>query len=204
MNVRRTRAEARPVLGNDREKVTPDAAAKLANCFTKMVARRSDRAQRFVLRAMIAIFAEDIGSLPRYLFTNHVKECEKPEDSYDKLGGLFEAMNTNPPVAGGRYKSVRYFNGGIFRNPTRVEFYSDELAQLRGNDGKLLGATDSDWSKVDRDFRPDFPGRHERRGTPRLRRVPRNNCESSAMSECCKALKSNIHILCLQMYNRRH
>ena len=69
-----------------------------------MIARGVDRdlAQRFVLQSMIAMFAEDIGLLPRYMFSKLVEECQEPSDSYDKLGGLFEAMNTNPPVTGGR------------------------------------------------------------------------------------------------------
>ena len=140
-----------PTFNNDREKVTREAADKLAVCFKKMIARGEDRdlAQRFVLQSMIAMFAEDIGLLPRYMFSKLVEECEEPSDSFDKLGGLFEAMNTNPPVAGGRYKGVRYFNGGVFAHPARVELYPDELAQLRGNGGKLFGATQSDWSKVE-------------------------------------------------------
>ncbi|HEX8322598.1 MAG TPA: DNA methyltransferase [Tepidisphaeraceae bacterium] len=140
-----------PTFGNDREKVTREAADKLAACFTKMITRGVERdlAQRFVLQSMIAMFAEDIGLLPRYMFSKLIEECQEPSDSFDKLGGLFEAMNTNPPVTGGRYKGVRYFNGGVFAHPARVELYPDELAQLRGNGGSLFGAIQSDWSKVE-------------------------------------------------------
>ncbi|HEX8523141.1 MAG TPA: DNA methyltransferase [Tepidisphaeraceae bacterium] len=102
-----------------------------------------------MLQSMIAMFAEDIGLLPKSFFTQLVEECKQPSDSFDKLGGLFEAMNANPPVAGGRYKGVRYFNGGIFEHPARVELYEDELNQIRGSEGVLFGAAQSDWSKVE-------------------------------------------------------
>jgi SAM-dependent methyltransferase len=132
-----------PKFGNDREAVTREAADKLALCFKKLVIRKVERplAQRFILQTLVALFAEDIGLLPRYLFAGLLEDCEKPSDSYDLLGGLFDAMNTDAPHTGGRYKGVRYFNGGIFSEPARIELYPDELAQLRG-------ATQSDWSKV--------------------------------------------------------
>src|SRR5688500_2891481 len=132
-----------PKFGNDREAVTREAADKLAECFKKLVTRKVERplAQRFILQTLVALFAEDIGLLPRYLFAGLLEDCRKPSDSYDLLGGLFDAMNTDAPHTGGRYKGVRYFNGGIFSEPARIELYPDELAQLRG-------ATESDWSKV--------------------------------------------------------
>ena len=139
-----------PTFGNDREKITREAADKLATCFKKLVARGVDRdlAQRFVLQSMVAMFAEDIGLLPRYFFQHLVEECREPADSYDKLGGLFEAMNAPTSPTGGRYKGVRYFNGGIFAKPAKIDLYPDELAQLRGTDGGLFGAVHSDWSQV--------------------------------------------------------
>jgi type II restriction/modification system DNA methylase subunit YeeA len=139
-----------PQFGNDREKVTREAADKLALCFRKLIARNVERdlAQRFILQTLVALFAEDIGLLPRYLFGSLVDECKEPADSYDKIGGLFEAMNNPTAPTGGRYKGVRYFNGGIFAKPARLELYEDELNQLRGGTGKDRGAAGSDWSKV--------------------------------------------------------
>lgn len=132
-----------PKFGNDREAVTREAADKLAECFRKLITRKVDRAlaQRFILQTLVALFAEDIGLLPRYLFAGLLEDCKEPSDSYDLLGGLFDAMNDRTPPQGGRYKGVRYFNGGIFAQPARIELYEDELNQLRG-------ATRSDWSKV--------------------------------------------------------
>jgi SAM-dependent methyltransferase len=93
------------------------------------------------LQCLVALFAEDIGLLDRYTLGKLLDECRQPADSYDLIGGLFEAMNRREGNPGGRYKGVRYFNGGIFHEPARVELYADEIAQLRQ-------AASSDWSKV--------------------------------------------------------
>ena len=104
------------VFGNHQEEVTRKVADNLATCFRSMVKRGVDRslAQRFILQMLVAFFAEDIDLLEKYLVVNLLAECKKPQDSFDLLGGLFEAMNTLGGVAGGRYKGVKYFNGGLF------------------------------------------------------------------------------------------
>ena len=90
---------------------------------------------------LIALFAEDIDLLPRYFVSELLEECTTPADTYDLIGGLFEAMNLNPPAAGGRFKGVRYFNGGLFLEPARLELTDNELVLLRE-------AAKDDWSKV--------------------------------------------------------
>jgi SAM-dependent methyltransferase len=141
--------DLKPTFGNDHEAVTRKAADLLAECFNKLVSRRVDRplAQRFTLQILVALFAEDIGLLEKYLVSGLLDECQKPADSFDLLGGLFEAMNTRGGKQGGRFKGVDYFNGGLFAEPARVELYPDELSQLRQ-------AAKSDWSKV----RPEIFG----------------------------------------------
>jgi SAM-dependent methyltransferase len=139
----------RPVFGNDQEQVTRDAADKLARCFNKLISRGVARSlgQRFTLQMLVALFAEDIGLLEQYFVTRLLDDCKAPADSFDLLGGLFEAMNTPQPTTGGRFRGVDYFNGGLFEEPARVELYDDELAQLRQ-------AAREDWSKV----RPEIFG----------------------------------------------
>ena len=90
---------------------------------------------------MIATFAEDIGLLPKYMLANLLGECDTPAASYDLVGGLFEAMNRKGGNPGGRYKGVRYFNGGIFTDPARLELDASEISLLKK-------AGESDWSKV--------------------------------------------------------
>jgi hypothetical protein len=133
----------KPTFENDRERVTRQAADALAECFRTLIKRGEPRelAQRFILQMLVALFAEDIDLLPKYFVTQVLKDCSKPADGYDLIGGLFEAMNTNPPKSGGRFKGVSYFNGGLFANPARVEIHDIELDLLRK-------AASYDWSKV--------------------------------------------------------
>jgi len=133
----------KPTFENDREKVTREAADCLAECFRKLVKRGVPQpmAQRFILQMLVALFAEDIDLLPKYFVTHILEDCSTPASAYDLIGGLFEAMNTNPPTSGGRFKGVRYFNGGLFREPARLEIHDLELVLLRK-------AAKFDWSKV--------------------------------------------------------
>ena len=133
----------KPTFENDRETVTRAAAACLADCFRKLVQRGVPRetAQRFILQMLVALFAEDIDLLPKYFVTQLLDDCSSPASAYDLIGGLFEAMNTTPATAGGRFKGVRYFNGGLFREPARLEIQDLELVLLRQ-------AAKFDWSKV--------------------------------------------------------
>lgn len=138
-----------PVFGNHQETVTRKAADKLAACFNSMLKRGIEQplAQRFILQMLMALFAEDIGLLEKYFVTGVLDECSSPQDTYDLLGGLFEAMNTKGGVNGGRFKGVAYFNGGLFTEPARVELVADELTLLKE-------ACQFDWSTV----RPEIFG----------------------------------------------
>lgn len=144
-----SKVAATPVFGNHQESVTRAAADKLARCFNTLLARGVERglAQRFVLQFLMAVFAEDIGLLEKYLVVRLLDDCVKPSDTYDLLGGLFEAMNTPGGRTGGRYKGVAYFNGGLFKLPAQLELRLAELELLRE-------AARFDWSKV----RPEIFG----------------------------------------------
>jgi hypothetical protein len=136
-----------PIFGNDRVVVTRQAADALAACFNHIVARMQDRktAQRFILQMLVSLFAEDIGLLPKYTVTQLLEQCARPSDSYDLLGGLFRAMNTDPPEPGGRYKGIPYFDGGLFAAPVSIELDAKEILLLRR-------AANEDWSKVQPDI----------------------------------------------------
>ena len=142
--------EEKPVFQNNQVEVTRGAADRLAELFNKLARRKNvdrDTAQRFVLQCLIALFSEDIGLLDQYTFTRILDECKTPQQAYDLIGGLFVEMNTPGKTAGGRFKGVDYFNGGIFEIPARVELHPDELNQLKE-------AAKQKWSNV----RPEIFG----------------------------------------------
>ena len=144
----------KPIFGNDQVAVTRKAADQLADCFNKLthVHRLGGmidptEAQRFILQMMVALFAEDIGMLPRLMMAQLLESCKTKQDSRDLIGGLFEAMNTKDKTPDDRYHGVDYFNGGLFAKPARVALKMDELDLLKA-------AAKEDWSKV----RPEIFG----------------------------------------------
>ncbi len=134
--------QPKPVFDNDHVAVTREAAANLSKCFNKLVKRGVERslAQRFTLQMLVALFAEDIDLLDKYLVTRLLDDCDAAS-SYDLLGNLFTEMNTPGTTPGGRFKGVPYFNGGLFAQPARLELTDTEIVLLRE-------CTKSDWSKV--------------------------------------------------------
>lgn len=139
----------KPVFGNDQQTVTRQAADILATCFNLLLARKVDRdlAQRFILQSLVTLFAEDIGLLDKYFFARLLDECKRPADTYDLIGGLFTEMNTPGVTEGGRFRGVAYFNGGLFKNPARLELNGEEIELVRQ-------AARFDWSRV----RPEIFG----------------------------------------------
>ena len=135
--------EKKPQFGNNRVDVTRAAADKVAAVFNSMVARGENReqAQRFALQCVVAMFSEDAELLPRGLFSELLDECRGGESTYDLIGGLFRQMNAENPARGGRFKNVRYFNGGVFQTIQPVELVPDEI-------DLMLSASSEDWSKV--------------------------------------------------------
>lgn len=135
--------EKKPRFGNNRVDVTRAAAAKVAGVFNSLVARGEsrERAQRFTLQCVVAMFSEDAELLPRGLFSELLEDCRGGESSYDLIGGLFRQMNSPEPARGGRFRQVRYFNGGIFQVIEPVELVGDEVELL-------LTASAEKWDKV--------------------------------------------------------
>lgn len=132
-----------PVFGNNWVEVTRQAARDVANAFNSLVHRGEDRARarRFILQCVVAMFSEDIGLLPKSLFTGLLEECRRGASSYDLLGGLFRQMSDAAAARGGRYAGVDFFNGGLFANTEAIELQPSEI-------GLLLEAAKEDWSKV--------------------------------------------------------
>lgn len=131
----------KPLFGNDKVKVTRDAADKVAQVFNALIANGEDRerAQRFILQSVVAMFSEDFDLLPRNLFTSLLNDCIEGADAYDLLGGLFRQMSDKSPARGGRYAGVQYFNGGLFDSVEPVALGNTEVTLL-------LDAAKEQWS----------------------------------------------------------
>jgi hypothetical protein len=130
--------------------LTKEAAVKLGEVF-RLLSRPGreggdlslEQAQTFVLQCIVALFAEDIGLLPRRTFTNMLDDCiADPARSPERFTALFFAMNTQGPK-GGFYHYVDYFNGGLFdfKHISMLYLGTDELRLLRE-------AANYNWSNV--------------------------------------------------------
>lgn len=141
----------KPIFGNDREKVSREAADKMAELFRGLVKRPGkpvprDQAQRFVLQLLVAMFAEDIDLMPAATIQGIYDDCvERGQSAYDLFGSLFRQMNDPKAAEGGRFKGVRYFNGGLFSKVEAIELDRFQL-DLIGKEKQ--GAATKDWSKV--------------------------------------------------------
>lgn len=122
----------KPVFRNDLVAVTRDAAATVVAVTNSLIDRGIDRgqAQRFTTQCVMAMFAEDVGLLPRHLFTQAVEDSVSNGKAYDLVFGLFREMNAKGMTPGGRYEGTPFFNGGLFREVTPFDLATAELHGL--------------------------------------------------------------------------
>jgi hypothetical protein len=135
---------ATPVFHNNLEEATRETADLVAKVFNSLVARGEDRqrSQRFILQCIFTMFAEDYHLLPKDIFTQMLIDCKNGKGNiYDLISGLFSQMNSKVSAKGGRFKDVKYFNGGLFANPEAIELSDEELNNLHE-------AATKKWSKV--------------------------------------------------------
>jgi hypothetical protein len=133
-----------PTFGNDLVAVTRQTAAMVSAVFNRLVERGVERsaAQRFILQAVMAMFAQDIGLLPRHSFKHAVEDVVEGRGSaYDLVFGLFREMNTPGITPGGRFEGTPYFNGGLYAHVTPFEPTTEEVVALGL-------ACQEDWSQV--------------------------------------------------------
>ena len=135
-----------PIFHNNLVAVTRKAADKVSQLFQHLTQRPknplpADKAQRYVLQCVLALFAQSIDLLPHAKFSELLHECKNGASSFDLIGGLFHQMANPTPAEGGRFQDVKYFNGGLFSVVEPVELSVTDLWLLDE-------AAQEDWSKV--------------------------------------------------------
>lgn len=124
------------------EKVSEDVADLVARLYRSVRAQHAGREQdviRFTLQCITAMFAEDIGLLPRNYFTSLLYDSAKRNDVERRLHELFTQMNT-PDLPAPRV--VPYFNGGLFTDVTTLPLGDAQLMAL-------TKAAEANWTFVD-------------------------------------------------------
>jgi hypothetical protein len=122
-----------PIFHNNVEAISQDAARTIGKIFKHLIFdKKEDRAvaQRFLLQCVLALFSEDFGLLPQNIFSELIRDCQNGQSTYDLFGGLFNQMANPNPAKGGRFKDVKYFNGGLFDVVEPLELDSTSLNLL--------------------------------------------------------------------------
>jgi hypothetical protein len=123
------------------EAITKEVAQRLAQIAQGLRERGLDAMEvaRFLDRIVFCLFAEDVGLLPRKLFSSIVEKSRDPSHFGKLIGQLFAAMNE-----GGDFglETIRYFNGNLFTESPVLELTAMEI-------GHVKAAARLDWSAVD-------------------------------------------------------
>jgi hypothetical protein len=128
--------------GRTPESVTEEVAAKFAEIADGLRARDEDpeEAAHFLNKLLFALFAEDIGLLPKGLFTKLIERSRKKPEQFTRYAGeLFSAM-----AEGGEFalEDVPHFNGGLFEGGETLHLEPQEIRTL-------LEAARLDWGSVE-------------------------------------------------------
>ncbi len=124
-------------------KVSKEVADLVAKVYRALLAKNRDRQEdviRFSLQCIVAMFAEDVGLLPKEYFTTLLYRAAEEGDAETKLGELFSAMSTKPKK--GEERAIPFFNGGLFTDPVALNLGAAPLKAL-------TKAAEANWKYVD-------------------------------------------------------
>ncbi|MEN9461731.1 MAG: hypothetical protein RIS84_1751, partial [Pseudomonadota bacterium] len=130
-----------------RERITLQMAELFAALAQRLREGKHDPQQvaHFINRLVFCMFAEDIGILPKNLFTKLLESILKPlkkdgaNNFQKRIGELFSAMRT-----GGDFgtEEIAWFNGGLFDDDSTLPLDKTDIEQL-------LKAASYDWKEID-------------------------------------------------------
>ena len=128
--------------GETRQAVTERAATTFA-ALAQALRKRGHEPQEvahFVNRLVFCMFAEDVGLLPKKMFTQMLEQAHKRPEAFATMARtLFGAMATGGLVG---FDSVAWFNGGLFDDDVALPLEKSEIETT-------LDAAALDWSEID-------------------------------------------------------
>ena len=129
--------------GQTPEQVTEEAAGKFAELAGRLQSRGQDAlgVAHFLNRLLFCLFAEDIGLLPKGLFTRLTEMPGRDPADFDRqLRELFSMMAEKGGYFGTEY--IDWFNGGMFQDSDTIPLDRDDVVIL-------ADASRLDWSSVE-------------------------------------------------------
>ena len=134
-----------PLFQNNTEDISKDAAGLIGELYQYLTIEQGEdeiRTQHFILQCVLALFSEDFDLLPRGFFTQIIQDClDDKYDAYDEFGNLFRQMANPVQARAGKFKDIKYFNGGLFKE-------IDPVIPDRHCLKVLKEVADKDWTKV--------------------------------------------------------
>jgi len=134
-----------PIFNNNAESVSKEAANLIGELYQYLTFEKKEdvtRTQHFILQCVLALFSEDIELLPKGFFTQILQDClDGKSDPYDEIGNLFRQMASERPARGGKFKDIRYFNGGLFNDVDPIDLDEHCLKVLKE-------VADKDWTNI--------------------------------------------------------
>ena len=137
-------AAQEPLFDNHHTAITKKMAKTIGDIYLSMARRgvEKDKAQRFILQLVIALFSEDVGLIPQYTLQAILKKSIEDISSQKQLSLLFKAMAVKSVLKKPKkYRHIAYFNGGIFKKTSTVDLLYREVELLHT-------ASQQNWAKV--------------------------------------------------------
>ena len=128
--------------GESRQTLTERAAAAFAALAQRLRERGHEPQEvaHFVNRMVFCMFAEDVGLLPRHIFTRMLEQARIGPDQFAGMArSLFGAMATGGLVG---FEPVAWFDGGLFDDDAALALKKPEIEIA-------LKAAALDWSEID-------------------------------------------------------
>ncbi len=127
------------------DKVSKEVADLVAKAHRALAAKHPDRKDdviQFTLQCIVAMFAEDIGLLPKEYFTALLYRAAEKGGAEEKLAELFTWMSTPIEERADGDAAIPYFNGGLFTDSISLSLDAAVL-------GALTKAAEANWTYVD-------------------------------------------------------
>ena len=134
----------------EQDPVNRAAAERMGRLHDQLAASgyRGTDLERYLVRLLFCLFAEDTDIFPRASFMDLVSQHAGPKGQHlgPLLHQLFEVLDTpenqRPPALPAHLREFPYVNGDLFKGPLHTVAFSETMREL------LLDATRLDWGQI--------------------------------------------------------